>query len=81
MRAARQGRKEKASMGENRKLKRQKVQARRAARAAAKGLDLEAVKQQLQDFVARGTDIEVIRRNTLIVTPRMSARLKDVMTA
>ena len=45
--------------GEKRRLKRAKVDAKRAARAAAHGFDAAGVVSQLEDFVRAGGDVKV----------------------
>jgi hypothetical protein len=46
-------------------LKRAKVEAKRAARAAAKGFDGAAIAAQLDDFVRAAGDLKVRRRGAL----------------
>lgn len=46
--------------GEKRRLKRAKVDAKRAARAAAHGFDAAGVVLQLEEFVQGGGDIQVL---------------------
>ena len=44
--------------GEKKRLKREKMQAKRASRSAAQGLDLEAVNAELIHFVASDGDMK-----------------------
>ena len=48
--------------GEKQRLKRSKVDAKRAARAAAKGFDAAAIVSQLEAFVLAEGDMKVRRR-------------------
>ena len=52
--------------GEKRRLKRAKVDAKRAARAAAHGFDAAAVVAQLEDFVQGGGDVKVGARRPML---------------
>ena len=45
--------------GEKKRLKREKINAKRAARSAAHGLDLESINAELVQFVASGGDMKV----------------------
>lgn len=45
--------------GEKKRLKREKINAKRAARSAAHGLDLESVNAELVQFVAADGDMKV----------------------
>jgi hypothetical protein len=47
--------------GEKKRLKRERMQAKRAARAADRGFDLAWVNRQLEEFVARQVHLQVRR--------------------
>lgn len=47
------------STGEKKRLKKERMEAKRAARAAARGFDLAWVNRQLEEFVARQGDMQV----------------------
>lgn len=49
----------KLAPGEKKRLKREQMEAKRAARAASRGFDLAWINRQLEEFVARQGDMEV----------------------
>ena len=49
--------------GEKKRLKREKMNAKRAARSAARGLDLESINAELVQFVASDGDMKVQTTN------------------
>lgn len=49
----------KLAPGEKRKLKRAKLDARRAARSVGRGFDLHGINRELMQFVASGEDMKV----------------------
>jgi len=51
--------------GEKKRLKHEKMEAKRAARAAARGFDLPWVNRQLEEFVLRQGDMQVNAGNLL----------------